>query len=159
MESFFASQNNSMLDNAFSFIGGVADDQNLDTTIGLSSDMGIGQINALFNSSKTNTSTNKSKREVINDQNKQETIEQQSQIIPALFSTKNTNEDNNNNGNNTIWMIVLIVILILLIFGFIVYKLYRNKKVKDQAKKIYSNISGKLSELQNSFKKTTIDTQ
>lgn len=145
MNGFSNLQDNNIF-NDVSFMGGAFDEKNLDTTIGLKTDMGVGNINSLFNSVKTPEST-----EDINKRSRR-------QVDSGTIS--NTPSSNNSNtGNSTIWIIVLIVIIIILIIGFITYKVSKTRQVQDKAKQIYTNLSDKLSSFRDSVKRTTIDTQ
>lgn len=154
----FSSLQDSNIFGAPSFIGGTFDENRLDTTLGLSPDMGVGQINSLFNDIQMQATETRKKRDTANSNNENATTNKTAQ---GLFATKENTTDNcdNNSGNNTIWIIVLVVILILLIVGFIVYKLYRNKKVQEQARKIYTNVTDKLSSMRDSLKRTTLESQ
>lgn len=158
MNTFSSLQDSNIFGGSPSFIGGSFDESQLDTTIGLSHDMGVGQINSLFNDIQTQATESRKKRDTVDNNSSSSTS---GNINPNLFATKDTTSENcdNNGGNNTIWIIVLVVILILLIVGFIVYKLYRNKKVQEQARKIYTNVTDKLSSMRDSLKRTTLESQ
>lgn len=147
MNSFSNLQDNNIFSDV-SFMGGAFDEKNLDTTIGLKTDMGVGNINSLFNSIKSPEieDPKRSKRQTDSNNNDSK-------------PNNNNNNNNNNMSNSTIWIIVLIVIIILLIIGFIVYKVSKSSRVQDKAKQIYTNISDKLSSLRDSVKRTTIDSQ
>lgn len=157
MNTFSSLQDSNIFGGSPSFIGRSFDENQLDTTIGLSHDMGVGQINSLFNDIQTQATESRKKRDTVDNSSSSTS----GNINPNLFATKDTTSENcdNNGGNNTIWVIVLVVILILLIVGFIVYKLYRNKKVKEQARKIYTNVTDKLSSMRDSLKRTTLESQ
>lgn len=146
MNTFSNLQDNNIFGDA-SFMGGAFDEKNLDTTIGLKSDMGVGNINSLFNSIKS--------PEINEDANRRS----KRQTDSGSSDSKNNTNANNNTGNSTVWIIVLIVIIIILIIGFIIYKVAKTKQVQEKAKQIYTNMSDKLSSLRDSVKRTTIDSQ
>lgn len=138
MNSFSNLQDNIFNDE--SFFGGAFDEKSLDTTIGLKPDMGVGNINSLFNSlqnADSDTSdTTKIKRDTPN--------------------SGSSTGGNSNTGNSTIWIIVLIVILILIIVAFIIYKISKTRQVRDKVKQMYTNVTDKISSLRDSVKNTAI---
>ncbi|QKE44549.1 hypothetical protein Yalta_102 [Yalta virus] len=164
MNTFSSLQDSNIFGASSSFAGGTFDDDQLDATIGLRKDMGVGQINSLFNNLNTPTIDNRRKREEPTSASNTTPVvttvtavtAQPSNINPNLFAK---NDDSSNGGNNTIWIIVLVVLLVLLIVGFIVYKLYKKKKFNEQVHKIYTNVTDKLSSMRDSLKRTTLESQ
>lgn len=164
MNTFSSLQDSNIFGSSPSFAGGTFDDDQLDATIGLRKDMGVGQINSLFNNLNTQPLDNRRKREETTTSTSNTSVAvpavavvaQPNNINPNLFAR---NDDNSNGGNNTIWIIVLVVLLVLLIVGFIVYKLYKKKKFNEHVHKIYTNVTDKLSSMRDSLKRTTLESQ
>lgn len=139
MEAFPYLPENGLFNNQ-SLIGGTFDEKNLDTTIGLKSDMDVGQISSLFDSIKNPD------------------VKKDGHSIDKRDSPLDANSVKNENcGNNTIWIIVIIVVIVLILIAFIIYKISKTKKVQDKARQMYTNISDKLSSIRDGIKKTTID--